>query len=123
MPLQIDEIPILSIAASFAKGISIFRGLNELRVKESDRLNLILQNLLNCGVDCHVNDNDLFINPTEKFEVKNNLIKTNYDHRIAMAFAILGSKIGPLNICDSESIKTSFPTFVSEFNRIGGKIF
>ena len=121
--LMIDEYPILSVAASFATSPSIFRGLNELRVKESDRLNLILQNLLNCGVDCHVNDNDLFINPTEKFEVKNNLIKTNYDHRIAMSFCVMGTKIGPLEISDPNSINTSFPTFKKELNKIGGQIY
>ena len=65
--------------------------------------------------------NCLYERQNEK--INNEKITTNYDHRIAMAFAVLGSKIGPLNICDSESIKTSFPTFVSEFNRIGGKIF
>ena len=121
--LMIDEYPILSIAASFANSPSVFRGLKELRVKESDRLELIKTNLLKCGVKCEVRDDDLFIYPSSKYKINNEKITTNYDHRIAMAFAVLGSKIGPLNICDSESIKTSFPTFVSEFNRIGGKIF
>ncbi len=121
--LMIDEYPILSIAATFASSPSVFRGLKELRVKESDRLELIKTNLLKCGVKCEVRDDDLFIYPSSKYKINNEKITTNYDHRIAMAFAVLGSKIGPLNICDSESIKTSFPTFVSEFNRIGGKIF
>ena len=121
--LMIDEYPILSIAATFASSPSVFRGLKELRVKESDRLELIKTNLLKCGVKCEVRDDDLFIYPSSKYKINNEKITTNYDHRIAMAFAVLGSKIGPLNICDSESINTSFPTFVSEFNSIGGKIF
>ena len=50
VPLQVDEIPILSIAASYAKGISVFKGLKELTVKESNRLELIHQNLKNMGV-------------------------------------------------------------------------
>ena len=120
--LMIDEYPILSIAASFANSPSIFRGLKELKVKESDRLNLIHTNLLRCGVDCKVIGDDLFINPKEKYEIKNNIIKTDYDHRIAMSFAVMGSKIGQLEIEDSESIKTSFPTFEREFNKIGGRI-
>ncbi len=121
--LMIDEYPILSIAASFANSPSVFRGLSELRVKESDRLELIKINLLKCGVKCEVKEDDLFIYPSNKFQIIDEKITTNYDHRIAMAFAVLGTKIGPLKICDSESIKTSFPTFVSEFNSIGGKIF
>ena len=84
---------------------------------------LIKTNLLKCGVKCEVREDDLFIYPSSKYKIINEKITTNYDHRIAMAFAVLGSKIGPLNICDSESINTSFPTFVSEFNSIGGKIF
>ena len=58
---MIDEYPILSIAAAFAKGKSIFRGLKELKVKESDRLELIRLNLVNCGCDCEVVNDDLII--------------------------------------------------------------
>tara|TARA_B100000575_G_scaffold91405_1_gene72681 strand:+ start:2425 stop:3723 length:1299 start_codon:yes stop_codon:yes gene_type:complete len=121
--LMIDEYPILSIAATFASSPSVFRGLNELRVKESDRLELIKINLLKCGVKCEVKDDNLFIYPSNKYRINDKNITTNYDHRIAMAFAVLGTRIGPLKICDSESIRTSFPTFVSEFNSIGGKVF
>lgn len=121
--LMIDEYPILSIAASFAKSPSVFRGLNELRVKESDRLKLILQNLQNCGVNCKSENDNLFIFPDKEYQIKDNLIETDFDHRIAMAFCIMGTKIGPLNIKDSKSINTSFPTFKNEFNDLGGNIF
>ncbi len=120
--LMIDEYPILSVAASFAKTPSVFRGLGELKVKESDRLNLIKLNLQSCGVDCKVLNDDLFIFPKKNYEIINNKIQTNYDHRIAMAFAIMGTRVGPLVINDSNSINTSFPTFVDEFINIGGKI-
>ncbi len=120
--LMIDEYPILSIAASFAKSPSIFRGLKELRVKESDRLKLIVLNLQNCGVNCRAENDDLFIYPTDKYETKNNVIKTEFDHRIAMAFAIMGTKLGPLEIKDSKSINTSFPSFRKEINNLGGSI-
>ena len=79
-------------------------------------------NLTNCGIDCKVIDDDLYINPLNKKKVGNVDIVTNYDHRIAMAFSILGSKLCAVNINDSNSIKTSFPTFVDEFNKVGGKI-
>ena len=121
--LMIDEYPILSIAASFAKSPSVFRGLKELRVKESDRLKLILLNLQNCGVDCKSENDDLFIFPAKKYQIKNNLIQTDFDHRIAMAFCIMGTKLGPLNIKDSDSINTSFPSFKNEFNSLGGNIY
>ena len=121
--LMIDEYPILAIAASFANSPSVFRGLKELRVKESDRLNLILTNLQNCGVKCKSENDDLFIFPSNNYQIKKNVIQTNFDHRIAMAFAVMGSKIGPLEIKDSASINTSFPGFKNEFNKLGGKIF
>ncbi len=120
--LMIDEYPILSIAASFADTPSIFRGLSELRIKESDRLNLIFTNLQKCGVNCKIENNDLYIFPEKMYSVKENKIKTDFDHRIAMSFAIMGSKIGPLIIEDSDSINTSFPTFINEFEKIGGNI-
>ena len=121
--LMIDEYPILSIAASFAKSPSVFRGLKELRVKESDRLKLILLNLQNCGVNCKSENDDLFIFPSKEYQIKNNLIQTDFDHRIAMAFCIMGTKLGPLHINDSDSINTSFPSFKNEFNNLGGNIF
>ena len=120
--LMIDEYPILSIAASFATSPSVFRGLSELKVKESDRLNLIYINLINCGVNCEVINDDLYIYPNNNFNIKNNKIQTDFDHRIAMAFAVMGSKIGQVDIKDSDSIKTSFPSFMNEFNYIGGNI-
>ena len=65
---MIDEYPILSIAATFAISPSVFRGLKELRVKESDRLELIKTNLLKCGVKCEVKDDDLFIYPSKSIK-------------------------------------------------------
>ena len=121
--LMIDEYPILTIAAAFAKSPSVFRGLKELRVKESDRLKLILLNLQNCGVNCKSENDDLFIFPSEEYQIKKNLIQTDFDHRIAMAFCIMGTRLGPLNIKDGDSINTSFPTFKNEFNNLGGNIF
>tara|TARA_B100000989_G_scaffold231327_1_gene178130 strand:+ start:2342 stop:3640 length:1299 start_codon:yes stop_codon:yes gene_type:complete len=120
--LMIDEYPILSVAAAFANSPSVFRGLKELRVKESDRLNLIMLNLRNCGVECKIENDDLYIYPSNKYEIKNDIIRTDFDHRIAMAFSIMASKIGPLNIEDANSINTSFPTFKDEYNKIGGRL-
>ncbi len=120
--LMIDEYPILSVAACFANSPSIFRGLNELRVKESDRLNLIYLNLQKCGVKCKIDGDDLFIYPEINYKIQDQIIKTDFDHRIAMAFTIMASKIGSLKISESECINTSFPTFINEFKKTGGII-
>ena len=121
--LMIDEFPILSIAASFAQSPSVFRGLGELRVKESDRLELIKFNLDQCGVSCKIENDDLYINPSEKKYQKKIKIKTDFDHRIAMSFAVMGTKLDSnLFIDDKDSIKTSFPNFIEKFNKIGGNL-
>ena len=120
--LMIDEFPILSIAASQANSPSYFKGLDELRVKESDRLELINDNLKRCGCYSEIKNNDLFINPTKNNEIINPEIRTDFDHRIAMSFAVLGSKIGKLHINESDSISTSFPTFKEQFNKAGGNL-
>ncbi len=121
--LMIDEFPILSIAASFAQSPSVFRGLGELRVKESDRLELIRLNLDQCGVSCKIINDDLYINPSEKKYQKGIEIKTDFDHRIAMSFAVMGTKLdSDLSIDNKESISTSFPNFIETFNKIGGNL-
>ena len=80
-------------------------------------------NLQNCGINCKSENDDLFIYPAKNYQIKNNTIKTDFDHRIAMAFCVMGTRIGPLNIKDPISINTSFPTFKDELNNLGGKIF
>ncbi len=120
--LMIDEYPILSIAAAFANSPSIFRGLSELKVKESNRLELIKINLLRCGCECEIINDDLLIKPIQINKILNTRIRTDFDHRIAMAFSIMGSKIGSLFIEDATSINTSFPDFVDIFNNAGGNI-
>ena len=117
---MIDEYPILSIAAAFANSPSLFRGLGELKVKESNRLELIKLNLINCGCDCEVLNDDLLIKPTKTFNLSHQKIRTDFDHRIAMSFAVMGSRIGNLFIEDAGSINTSFPSFAKIYNKAGG---
>ena len=120
--LMIDEYPILSVAAAFANGPSLFKGLKELKVKESDRLELIRLNLIKCGCACEVINDDLLIKPSEHYKLVDNKIRTDFDHRIAMAFTVMGTKTGGLVIEDAESINTSFPNFINIFNKAGGNI-
>ena len=88
VPLQIDEIPILSIAASFSSGITIFKGLKELTVKESNRLLLIHKNLKKIGVKSLIKNYDLYIYGDYNFKKGGAIIKHNNDHRILMSFFI-----------------------------------
>ena len=121
--LMIDEYPILAIAAANAETPSTFKGLKELKVKESDRLELIRLNLERCGVKCIVEDDNLHIIPKKTYNVQNNEIRTDFDHRIAMSFAVMGSTLDTnLKILESDSIDTSFPSFIECFNKIGGKL-
>ena len=121
--LMIDEYPILSVAASFAESPSIFRGLKELKIKESNRLELIYANLLRCGVSCEVKDDDLYIYPNKEYTIKDSNIITKFDHRIAMAFSIMGTRLNEnLKILESECISTSFPNFLKTFNSVGGQL-
>ncbi len=120
---MIDEYPILSIAASFAETPSIFRGLTELKIKESNRLELIYQNLIRCGVKSEVKDDDLYIYPNNEYSITDSNIITKFDHRIAMAFSVMGTRLNEnLKILESECINTSFPNFFKSFNSVGGKL-
>ena len=116
VPLQIDEIPILSIAASFAKGISIFKGLKELTVKESNRLQLIHENLKRMGVKSEIKKFDLYIHGDTNLKTGGAKIIHHHDHRIVMSFHIANLICqNPNKIDDNSCVKTSYPRF---FNHI-----
>lgn len=119
-PSMIDEYPILAIAAANAKGTTKMNGLAELKVKESNRLLMIAQNLENCGATLKMGDDYLEVQggvSQTKSIVK---IKTAMDHRIAMSFLVMGLTLeNGIEIDDSEMIKTSFPTFEKIFANFG----
>jgi len=119
-PSMIDEYPILAVAASCAKGRTIMRGLAELRVKESDRLTAIATGLAACGVRITVEGDDLIVDGSGNFPAGGARIATQLDHRIAMAFLVLGLAANqPVAIDDSRPIATSFPDFVPLMSRLG----
>lgn len=119
-PALIDEYPILSVAAAFSEGTSVFHGLRELRYKESDRLNALYHNLNICGIETQIQDESLVINgigPKPIFGGKT--INAGKDHRIAMAFYIMGlSARNPLIIHGADCIHSSFPAFQSIFDSL-----
>jgi 3-phosphoshikimate 1-carboxyvinyltransferase len=122
-PRMIDEYPILAVAAACASGRTVMRGLSELRVKESDRLSAIAAGLHSCGVHVAVEGDTLIVEGDGKPPRGGGRIETRFDHRIAMAFLILGlaSRI-PVRIDDGAPIATSFPGFLGLINRLGGTI-
>jgi 3-phosphoshikimate 1-carboxyvinyltransferase len=122
-PRMIDEYPILAVAAAFARGRTVMHGLAELRVKESDRLGAIAQGLDQCGVKVAVSGDTLMVEGADVPPTGGATIATRLDHRIAMAFLVLGMAARqPVSIDDGETIGTSFPGFVALMNRLGAKI-
>jgi 3-phosphoshikimate 1-carboxyvinyltransferase len=119
-PSMIDEYPILAVAASCAQGRTVMRGLAELRVKESDRLTGTATGLAACGVRVAVEGDDLIVDGGGKPPAGGALIETRLDHRIAMAFLVMGLVADePVRIDDASPIATSFPGFVPLMNRLG----
>ncbi len=117
-PSMIDEFPVLFVAAAVAEGATVTTGLEELRVKESDRLATMAAALTLAGADVEESDDGLTINGTGGDLLKGTpsgaSVETKLDHRIAMAMAIAGlaSQDG-VSIDDTSPIATSFPTFTS----------
>ncbi|MGE0258032.1 MAG: 3-phosphoshikimate 1-carboxyvinyltransferase [Alphaproteobacteria bacterium] len=121
-PSMIDEYPILAVAASGARGRTVMRGLAELRVKESDRLTGIAEGLARCGVDARVEGDDLIVEGSGAPPPGGGLIATRLDHRIAMAFLVLGlAAREPVRIDDARPIATSFPGFVPLMEGLGAR--
>ena len=111
----IDELPALSIAFGCAKGKSLVKNAKELRVKESDRISSVVENLIKCGLSVKEFDDGYEVTGG-KFQ--NAMVDSFGDHRIAMSFAIAGLKAN-INITDIECIQTSFPNFIELLSEIG----
>ena len=123
VPSMIDDYPILAVAASLTNGISIFRGLSELKVKESDRLLGIYNFLSKNGIEAKIDSDNLIINGSSGGPKGGGLVETNLDHRIAMSSIILGMVSDEsIRIDDIETIKTSFPNFIELMKKLGARI-
>jgi 3-phosphoshikimate 1-carboxyvinyltransferase len=122
---MIDEYPVLAVAAASARGRTVMRGLAELRVKESDRLAAIARGLARAGVEVESLDDGLVIHGRgEATAVPGGaLIQTQMDHRIAMAFLVLGlASAAPIAIDDADMIATSFPGFTERMRALGARL-
>ena len=118
VPGLIDEIPMLAVLASRAEGTTVFREVAELRVKESDRLALVVENLRSVGAVAEVSGDDLYV--TGGDAPARGLVRTAGDHRLAMAFAVLGTVPGArVRIDDLDCAAVSFPGFPATLRAIG----
>ncbi|MCC7305328.1 MAG: 3-phosphoshikimate 1-carboxyvinyltransferase [Alphaproteobacteria bacterium] len=123
VPSMIDEFPVLAMAAACANGTTKMTGLEELRVKESDRLLMIANGLKACGVNLEMGQDSLIIHGTGKPPKGGARIETALDHRIAMSFLVLGTATAePISIDDASPINTSFPNFTALMNDLGAEI-
>ena len=122
-PRMIDEYPILAVAAAYAQGVTRLEGLAELRVKESDRLDAIVRGLTAAGVEVEASDDALTIKGGGGPPPGGARIEARLDHRIAMAFLVLGMVAeAPVEIDDATTIDTSFPGFADLMNGLGAAV-
>ena len=122
-PAMIDEYPILAIAAAFATGETIMRGVGEMRVKESDRIALTAAGLEACGVDVEEEPEGFIVRGTGQAPRGGAMVETHGDHRIAMSHLILGMAAeAPVSVDEPGMIATSFPGFADMMRGLGGDL-
>jgi 3-phosphoshikimate 1-carboxyvinyltransferase len=126
-PSMIDEYPVLAVAAAFAEGSTTMTGLEELRVKESDRLAAVARGLERNGVACEEGETSLVVHgvPGGKGlgNAKGEAVATHLDHRIAMSFLVMGlASEHPVTVDDARMIATSFPEFMDLMKGLGARI-
>ena len=125
VPLAIDEFPALFIAAACAEGQTVLTGAAELRVKESDRIQVMADGLKTMGIECTPTDDGIIIEGKGKSGdwspiFRGGEIESHHDHRIAMSFSMAGLRTsGVIKIIGTETVATSFPTFTELSNLAG----
>jgi 3-phosphoshikimate 1-carboxyvinyltransferase len=118
IPGLIDEIPLLAVLAARAQGTTVFRQVGELRVKESDRLDLIAENLRALGAQSEAQGDDLVVHGSDL--IPQGRVRTAGDHRLAMAFAVLGTlPRARVRVDDMACASVSFPHFPETLRKIG----
>jgi 3-phosphoshikimate 1-carboxyvinyltransferase len=121
---MIDEYPILAVAAAFARGRTAMRGLEELRVKESDRLEAVARGLRLNGVPHVIEGDDLLVDGLGQDGVPGGgTVPTHMDHRIAMSFLTMGMAAhNPVTVDDVTMIATSFPEYEDLMRALGADL-
>ncbi|MCR4591053.1 MAG: 3-phosphoshikimate 1-carboxyvinyltransferase [Lachnospiraceae bacterium] len=119
IPALIDEIPLIAVVAALAEGDTVIKDAAELKVKESNRINLTVNNLKAMGADAEEREDGMVIHGGKP--LRHAVIETARDHRIAMSFsvaALASSDVRPVEIRDSASVGISYPTFYSDLDSL-----
>ena len=118
IPTLIDEIPMIAVMAAFAEGTTIIKDAKELKVKESDRILVMAENLSRMGADITPTEDGMIIHGGKPLHGA--VIDSYLDHRVAMSFAIAGLLCdGPLSIKGGDCVKISYPEFYEDLYRLG----
>jgi 3-phosphoshikimate 1-carboxyvinyltransferase len=112
-----DLVPIMAVTAMFAKGMTRLKDIGHARVKESDRISDLRKELVKVGADIEERPDELIIHPCSDYHAPRTALDPHYDHRLAMAFAVLGLKVG-LTVKDVECTSKSYPGFVKSFKQL-----
>ena len=116
VPTLVDEVPVLAVLASRARGATVFREVGELRVKESNRLELVAANLRAVGAKAEARGNDLHVEGSA--QPPRGRVETALDHRLAMAFAVLGTlPRAEVRLSEERSVAISYPNFFRDLKR------
>ncbi|BAK44902.1 3-phosphoshikimate 1-carboxyvinyltransferase [Eggerthella sp. YY7918] len=112
----VDEVPVLALVAAHARGVTVFREVSELRVKETDRLAAVVEGLGLLGVDAWVDGNDLYVEGQPDLSVPAGVVfDSKNDHRLAMTWALVGlCGNAPVEVANFDSVKISYPQFLSD---------
>ena len=118
IPTLIDEIPMIAVMAAFAEGTTVIRDAQELKVKESDRIAVMVDNLKRMGADIEGTDDGMIIHGGKPLQGAT--IDSHLDHRVAMSFAVAGTICdGPLDILNGDCVKISYPEFYQDLYSLG----
>lgn len=120
VPLAIDEFPVIFVAAACAQGRTVLRGAEELRVKESDRIQAMADGLLTLGISVEPTPDGIII---DGGQIGGGVVNAQGDHRIAMAFSVAALRAAaPIQIHDCANVATSFPNFLALSAQVGMRV-
>ncbi|MFT7560741.1 MAG: 3-phosphoshikimate 1-carboxyvinyltransferase [Flavobacteriales bacterium] len=120
VPLAIDELPVFLVAAACAKGETVITGAEELRVKETDRIQAMADGLVTLGIECETRPDGIVV---QGGQLGSGQVESCGDHRIAMAFSVASLRAsGPIEINNCANVATSFPNFTELAEKIGIKL-
>ncbi|RDB61815.1 3-phosphoshikimate 1-carboxyvinyltransferase [Gordonibacter sp. 28C] len=116
----VDEVPVLALVAAFARGVTVFREVGELRVKETDRLAAVVEGLELMGVEAYIDGNDLYVEGQPGLRVPEGVtFDSKGDHRLAMTWALAGlTGAVPVTVENFDSVKISYPRFLNDIERL-----